>query len=157
MLRFAPILGPTIDNYVTRFFSRRLVPTMMGHDPLMQFVHEVDAVAALKLAVDRDVPGAFNIVGEGVLPFTTVIKLAGRLSMPIPYTFFRRIASLLWLVQLSEAPPAFVAMLRYLCVADGGHARLSSASVRCTRAATPYWTSKGRCDLREARLLHEAT
>jgi len=36
---------------VTRYLSRKLVPTMMGFDPLLQFIHEVDAIAAFKLAV----------------------------------------------------------------------------------------------------------
>ena len=34
ILRTAPILGPTVRNYLTRYLSRRLVPTMMGFDPL---------------------------------------------------------------------------------------------------------------------------
>jgi UDP-glucose 4-epimerase len=157
VLRCAPILGPTIDNYVARWLSRRLVPTAMGHDPLVQFVHEVDAVAALKLAIDRDVAGAFNIVGEGVLPISTVIKLAGRLSLPIPYTFFRRLASLFWLVQMSEAPPAFVALLRYLCVADGGSARHQLGFRPMYSSRDAVLDFEGALRLREARLLHEAT
>jgi len=157
VLRLAPILGPTIDNYVVRWLSRRLVPTVMGHDPLVQFLHEVDAVAALKLAIDREVPGAFNIVGEGVLPISTVVKLAGRLGLPIPYPLFRRIAGLLWVAQLSEAPPQFVAALRYLCVAEGARARgqLGFRPVYSSRDAVLDF--EGALRLREARLLHEAT
>lgn len=157
ILRLAPILGPTVDNYLARWLSRRLVPTVMGHDPLMQFLHEVDAVAALKLAIDRDVAGAFNIVGEGVLPISTVIKLAGRLGFPIPYPIFRRIAALLWVAQLSEAPQAFVSALRYLCVADGARARtvLGFRPAYSTRDAVLDF--EGALRLREARLLHEAT
>jgi UDP-glucose 4-epimerase len=157
VLRMAPILGPTIRNYVVRWLSRRLVPTVMGHDPLIQFLHEVDAVAALKLALDRDVEGAFNIVGEGVLPISTVVRLAGRLGMPIPYPLFKRLAGLLWVAQLSEAPPAFVAALRYLCVADGTRARslLGFRPVYSSRDAVLDF--EGALRLREARLLHEAT
>jgi len=157
VLRMASMLGPTIDNYVVRWLSRRLVPTVMGHDPLVQFLHEVDAVAALKLAIDRRVSGAFNIVGEGVLPISTVVKLAGRLSLPIPYPIFRRIAGLLWVAQLSEAPPAFVAALRYLCIADGGRARaeLGFRPVYSSRDAVLDF--EGALRLREARLLQEAT
>ena len=157
VLRMAPILGPTIRNYVVRWLSRRLVPTVMGHDPLIQFLHEVDAVAALKLALDREVPGAFNIVGDGVLPISTVVRLAGRLGMPIPYPFFKRLAGLLWVAQLSEAPPSFVAALRYLCVADGARARtvLGFRPVYTSRDAVLDF--EGALRLREARLLNEAT
>ena len=77
VLRFAPMIGPTVESYITRWLAGGLVPTLLGFDPLLQFVHEVDALAALKLAIDRDVSGIFNIAGEGVLPVSTVIKLAG--------------------------------------------------------------------------------
>ncbi len=80
VLRFAPLLGPTVESYVTRWLSRKMVPTLLGFDPLLQFVHEVDALAALKLALAEDAPGVFNIVAEGVLPVSTVVKLAGRSS-----------------------------------------------------------------------------
>jgi len=52
ILRFAPILGPTVSNMYTRFFRRPVAPVMMGHDPLMQFVHEQDAAYALLRAVE---------------------------------------------------------------------------------------------------------
>lgn len=153
LLRMAPILGPTVDNYVARWLSRTLVPTVMGHDPLVQFLHEVDAVAALKLAVDIDCPGVFNVVGEGVLPISTVVKLAGRIAVPVPYGIFRRVSSLLWLAQLSEAPPAFAAALRYLFVADGRKALqvLGFRPAYTTRDAVLDF--EGALRLREARLL----
>ena len=48
-----------VSNMYTRFFSRPVAPVMMGHDPLMQFVHEQDAAWALaargRLARDRRV------------------------------------------------------------------------------------------------------
>ena len=111
ILRTAPILGPTVHNHITRYLSRRVVPTMMGFDPLLQFVHEVDAIAAFKLAIDRDVPGVFNIVGDGVLPLSTVIKLAGRIGMPIPHPIAESMTALGWLAQIAEAPPSNIARL----------------------------------------------
>lgn len=156
ILRLAPILGPSINNYVTRWLSRRLVPSVLGFDPLVQFLHEVDAIAALRLAMESNAAGTFNIVGDGVLPVSTVIKLAGRLSIPVPYTLLRQIASLLWMAQLVEAPPAFAAMLRYLCVADGARARevLGFRAAYSSREAVLDFENALR--LREAHLLHES-
>ena len=122
VLRLAPILGPTVKNYLTRYLGRSMVPTVMGFDPLMQFLHEVDALAAFKLAVMRDIPGVFNIVGDGVLPLSTVIQLTGRIGLPIPHPVMYPIVSALWTAQLSEAPPTFVDYARWLCVADGDKA-----------------------------------
>lgn len=157
VLRLAPILGPTVRNYLTRFLSRRLVPTMMGFDPLLQFVHEVDAIAAFKLAIDRDLPGTFNIVGDGVLPLSTVIKLAGRVAVPVPHPIAEPAAGIAWLAQLAEAPPSFLKYLRFLCVADGQKAktRMGFRPAYTSREALLDFTSAQR--LRDVRLLQEAT
>jgi UDP-glucose 4-epimerase len=122
VLRFAPLLGPTVTSYATRFFSRPIAPVLMGHDPLLQFVHESDAVQALKRAVDRDVVGPFNIVGEGVLPYSTVLALMGRIPIPMPHFVARRLYRALWATQIAATPPTFLDFLRYLCVADGSRA-----------------------------------
>jgi UDP-glucose 4-epimerase len=123
ILRFAPIIGPTISNMYTRFFSRVVSPVMMGHDPLMQFVHEQDAAFALKTAVDSNARGAFNIVGKGVLPYTTVLALLGRVPVVTPQFIARQVSKILWATQLVGSPPSFLDFLLYLCVADGAKAK----------------------------------
>jgi len=123
ILRFAPILGPTVSNMYTRFFRRPVAPVMMGHDPLMQFVHEQDAAFALQKAVESDAAGAFNIVGKGVLPYTTVLALLGRVPVPMPQLVARQVTKLLWATQLVGSPPSFLDFLLYLCVADGDKAK----------------------------------
>ena len=123
ILRFAPILGPSISNMYTRFFSRVVAPVMMGHDPLMQFVHEQDAAFALARAVESRAVGAFNIVGKGVLPYTTVLALLGRVPVPMPQIVARQLTKVLWATQLVGSPPSFLDFLLYLCVADGAKAR----------------------------------
>jgi UDP-glucose 4-epimerase len=155
ILRTAPVVGPTVKNYLSNYLARRVVPTMMGFDPLWQLLHEADALAAFRLAILRDVPGTFNIVGDGVLPLTTIIKLAGRVAAPIPHVLFPALAGALWVAQLSEAPPAFLDYLRYVCVADGEKARAEMGFIPAytTREALIDYTSAQR--LRDVRLLHE--
>jgi UDP-glucose 4-epimerase len=157
ILRTAPILGPTVSNVFTRYLARKIVPTMMGFDPLLQFLHEVDAIAALHVALLRDVPGTFNVVGDGVLPLSTVIKLAGRVALPVPHPIAESIAALGWVAQLVEAPPAFLKFLRFLCVADGQRAReaLGFAPVYTSREALLDFVSAQR--LRDVKLLTEST
>ena len=123
VLRFAPILGPTVSNMYTRFFSRVVAPVMMGHDPLMQFVHEQDAANALAHAVESRATGPFNIVGKGVLPYTTVLALLGRVPVPMPQIVARQLTKMLWATQIVGSPPSFLDFLLYLCVADGSRAR----------------------------------
>jgi UDP-glucose 4-epimerase len=155
VLRIAPVLGPTVDNFVTRYLSHRFAPTVLGFDPLWQFVHEADAVRALCLAVLHDAPGVFNIVGGGVLPLRTVIKLAGRSTLPLPRSLASGLTTALWLAQLAEAPPAFFDYLQYICVADGTLARkeLGFEPLYTSREALiDYATAQ---HLRDVKLLSE--
>lgn len=122
-LRFAPTLGPTVMNFFTRFFSRPVAPVMMGYDPLMQFVHESDAASALALALEKGLPGAFNIAADGVLPYTTVLALLGRVPLPMPHFAARALSRALWATQVFDSPPSFLDFLRYMCVADGRRAK----------------------------------
>lgn len=156
VLRTAPILGPTVHNFLTRYLARRVVPTAMGFDPLVQFLHEVDAIAAFKLTIDRDHPGIYNVVGDGVLPLSTVIKLAGRLALPLPHPLAQTVGAGLWLAQVVEAPAIFMHYLRFLCVADGAKAKatLGFRPAYTTREAVLDFTSAQR--LRDVKLLHEA-
>src|SRR5262249_23911489 len=123
VLRTAPTLGPRIHNYVTRFFSRPVCPVLMGYDPLVQFVHEDDAVDAFKLACDEDHAGAFNIVGDGVLPYSTILAMMGKVPIPVPHFMAYPLAQALWATQVFDSPPNFLDFLRYLCVAAGSRAR----------------------------------
>ena len=155
ILRMAPILGPTVHNAFTRYLARKVVPTMMGFDPLVQFLHEVDAIAALHLALLRDVPGTFNIVGDGVLPISTAIKVAGRIALPVPHPLARTLTAVGWVAQLVEAPPTFLKYLRFLCVADGARAQvaLGFTPAYTSREALMDFVSAQR--LRDVKLLAE--
>lgn len=122
-LRTAATLGPTIRNFATRFFTRPIAPTLMGYDPLLQFVHERDVTDAFTRAVDLDVPGEFNIVGAGVLPLSTILAMMGKLPLPLPHFLAFPLSKALWATQVFDSPPNFLDFLRFLCVADGAKAK----------------------------------
>ena len=155
ILRTAPIVGPTVNNYITRYLAERVIITLLGFDPLWQFVHEVDAIAAFKLAIDRDFGGVFNIVGGGVLPLSTVIKLAGRVSLPLFHPLAETMIGALWAAQAAYAPASFLRYLRYVCVADGEKAArvMGFRPAYTTREALLDYISAQR--LRDVRLLQE--
>lgn len=123
ILRAAPTLGPTIHNYLTRFFARPVAPVLMGYDPLIQLLHEDDLASAFVRAVDGDHPGLYNVVGEGVLPYTTVLAMMGKLPLPMPSFVAYPLSRTLWMTQVFDSPPSFLDFMRFLCVADGTKAR----------------------------------
>lgn len=122
-LRFGMTVGPTIRNFYTKLLARQVVPTVMGYDPLVQFLHEDDAVEALCRAVQHDHPGVYNIVGSETLYYSDALRLGGKLTVPVPHLLGYPVASLLFELQLSVVPGTFLNFFRYAWVADGARAR----------------------------------
>jgi UDP-glucose 4-epimerase len=85
IIRPANIIGPSIKNALSNLLRQRLAPYLMGFDPIMQFLHEQDAARALVLAVRAHRYGVYNLAGEGVVPYTDAITLAGGRPMPVPH------------------------------------------------------------------------
>ena len=123
ILRFAPVFGPTSDHLFARYFMSDFVPKPMGFDPLLQFVHEDDAIRAAHLGVFSETKGIFNIVGKGVIPLSTAIHLAGKIPFPVPSFVCRSVFAAGFRLKLWELPPDLVDFYQYLCVGDGQKAK----------------------------------
>ncbi len=119
VLRACWAIGPTISNRVVRHFSLPIVPLPLGHDPLLQLVHEEDLLDAFERAVSESHPGVYNVVGRGVLPLSTLFRLAGRRTLPLPPPLLHRLAYHAAPGQSGDPPAAFYDYLRHLWVADG--------------------------------------
>ena len=119
VLRPCWMLAPGSTDPVARYFSLPVVPTVLGYDPLMQFVHEDDVVDAFERALLGSFPGVTNVVGRGVLPLSTLLRLGGRRNLPLPSTLLYRVASARSQAQTGDPPAGFYDYLRYLWVADG--------------------------------------
>jgi UDP-glucose 4-epimerase len=82
VLRFAPFIGQQADTRLSRYFSMPVVPTVLGRDPRLQFVHVDDALEVLHRAIVEDHAGTYNVAGRGVLTLNQAIRRAGRLAAP---------------------------------------------------------------------------
>jgi UDP-glucose 4-epimerase len=123
VLRFAPLLGPGVHTFYTRILDRRVVPVLMGYDPLVQMLHPDDALAAAEAAVDRLVAGAFNVVPSRPIPLLTALHLAGKIPVAVPHPLAYPVADLMWAAGIGEAPGRFCDYVRFPFVADGERAR----------------------------------
>jgi UDP-glucose 4-epimerase len=119
VLRPCWIVGPTVWDAVTRYLARPVVPTLLGYDPLFQFVHEDDVLHAFLQATLEGRPGVYNVVGKGVLPLSTLLRSAGKTVLPIPPSLLYRLRYYPSQTQTGDAPQGFYDYLRYLWVADG--------------------------------------
>jgi UDP-glucose 4-epimerase len=123
VLRYAPVFGPGVHNFYTRLFDHRLVPVLMGYDPLVQLLHPDDALLATEAALARAPRGVFNVVPARPVALLTALHLAGKVPLPVPHPLAYAGADLLWSSGLGEAPGGFVDFARFLFLGDGEKAR----------------------------------
>ena len=83
VLRFANGLGPELRTSHGDLLSLPAVPCILGFDPRYQFVHEDDIVGVLEHAVAHELPGTYNVAGDGVLVLSEVASLLGRPLAPV--------------------------------------------------------------------------
>ncbi len=83
ILRTQNLLGPTIKSNLADYFSLPVIPTALGYDPRLQFLHEEDAVEALYRSSIADCHGIFNVAGDGVLYLSKAIRLLGKVQVPL--------------------------------------------------------------------------
>jgi UDP-glucose 4-epimerase len=112
VLRPANVIGPRIRNRITTFLRSRVCPYLLGYDPPMQFLHEGDVARAIQLALEGSHRGVFNVAGEGVVPFTRAIRLAGATPMPVA-THFAYPAARLFTALGMNFPAHLVDYFRY--------------------------------------------
>jgi UDP-glucose 4-epimerase len=105
-----------------RLLAPLVVPAVLGADPLVQLLHLEDLVDAVRLAAHGDADGALNVAGDGVLPLSTVIKLAGRLRAAAPASTLRAALQALWVAGIGLVPGAHASYLRDTFVADTSRA-----------------------------------
>jgi UDP-glucose 4-epimerase len=83
VLRFANGLGPDLHTSHSRLLRLPAVPCILGFDPRYQFVHEDDIVGVLEHAVANELPGVYNVAGDGVLVLSEVASLLGKPLAPV--------------------------------------------------------------------------
>ena len=129
VMRMVYTLGPTGHGTLATFLRGRRVPTLLGFDPLFQFMHEHDVVSALVTSLDKRPRGVFNVSGPQPVPLSTVIRETGRTNIPIPEIVF---AAMLGRFGLPKLPHGALAHIKYPVTVDG------SAFVKATGFAHEF-------------------
>jgi len=84
VLRPVNTLGPHVHSMAAALLSMNRVPTVMGFDPMMQFISENDVVESIVAAIAQRLQGVFNVVGPGEVPLHTAIAEVDRKAFPLP-------------------------------------------------------------------------
>ncbi|MGW6279063.1 NAD-dependent epimerase/dehydratase family protein [Kribbella sp. NPDC055071] len=117
-LRMANWIGPKTDSPMTRYLAMPVVPTVFGFDARLQFLHEDDGVAAIHHATVNDLPGTFNLAGDGVLSLSQAIRRLGRPTLRLPSFTAASTAAVVRRARLADFSPDQITFLTYGRVVD---------------------------------------
>lgn len=138
-LRFTNFIGPRIDTVLTRYFALPVVPTVLGYDARVQLLHSEDALAVLERATLHDLPGVFNVGGDGVLLLSQAIRRAGRLNLPVPSMAVPTVAGFFRSARLVDFSPDQMRFLNWGRVVD-------TTLLKKEFGFTPRWTTQQAFD-----------
>jgi UDP-glucose 4-epimerase len=126
ILRPVSILGPHVSSSMAQYLRQRYVPTIMGFDPMMQFIHEEDVAEAVALALQTGTHGVFNVVGAGAVPLSVAVGQTGGVALPIPEPLARLVFRQLFNLGLYPVPPGAIDFVKYPCTLDGRRFRTAT-------------------------------
>jgi UDP-glucose 4-epimerase len=119
VLRPVNVLGYYVHSMISQYLRQRRVPTVMGFDPMMQFIHEEDVAEAIALAIDHGLQGVFNITGPGEVPLHTAIAECGSQAIPLPEPLMRAAFRRLFGLGLIPYPPGAIDYLKFPITLSG--------------------------------------
>jgi UDP-glucose 4-epimerase len=136
ILRMANGLGPSLNTSHMSLLSLPFVPAILGFEPRYQFIHRDDMVGALHHVVVNDLPGVFNVAGDGVLVLSEIARLLGKPLVGIlPPWGTGPTAAALRQVGI-QIPPEMLQLLRFGRAMDNRRLRASGYRYRFTTRET---------------------
>lgn len=105
ILRPCNIVGPSINNSMTKFLLNSLAIDPLDFNPMMQFLHEYDMARILAYSLEKIPGGVYNVAPEDYLSLKGAIKiLHGENSMRLPLSLLGILNQGLNWVGLGVAP-----------------------------------------------------
>jgi UDP-glucose 4-epimerase len=115
VLRLCHPLGPTGRGVLARLLRGHRVPSVMGFDPVVQFMHEEDLIRAVRESIEQRLAGTYNIGGDNPLALSAIVQKTGRILTPLPEALYRLS---LGPFGLSEIPSGAISQFKYPIVVD---------------------------------------
>lgn len=118
ILRIGTILGPGVDNQITRLWESKRILHIAGADSPFVFIW-IDDVAEIIARAATDGPaGIFNVAGDGAVSIPEIAERLGKKLLTIPAWALTAALAVGSTLRLSNHGPEKVRFLRYRPVLD---------------------------------------
>jgi UDP-glucose 4-epimerase len=115
ILRPVTIVGPRMNNFISRFLESSVLVVPRGQDPPWQFVHETDCARAAQTMLFNDLSGAYNLGADGTIPLSELVAESGRPAVRVPRLVMRASADLFWYLRLRKLSEINGPLVDFLC------------------------------------------
>lgn len=113
--------GPLLPGALARPSLIKLIPRI--EDLRSQVIHSYDVGEAFRLALTKDVEGAFNLAAEPVLDAAEVGRILDARTLPVPARAARAGVDLSWKLHLQPVSPGWLYLSQGVPIMDTTRAR----------------------------------
>ena len=124
ILRSCIVLGPNAEEPISRALFRRLLLGVLDYNPPLQFLYEDDLARVVAIMIGEELPGVFNVAGEGVVFYREMARVIKSKLVFLPAILAYPLAQLTWAWGIQrDSPASGLDLVRYPMVLDTGGLR----------------------------------
>ena len=105
-LRSCIVLGSGADNLTTQSFFRSWMIGVMDYNPPIQFVYDDDLARVMSIIIQQEIPGTFNVAGDGVVHYREMAKIIKSKLISLPPFLAYPLVRLCWGLRLQREASA---------------------------------------------------
>ena len=114
ILRSCIVLGHGADNFVTRGFFRPWLFGVLDYNPALQFVYDDDLARVISIIIQQEIPGTFNVAGDGVVHYREMAKIIKSKLINLPPFLAYPLVRLCWGLHLQrDSTPSSLDLVRW--------------------------------------------
>lgn len=102
VLRSCMVLGHGADNPEIQSFFRPWLLGVVESNPALQFVYDNDLARVISIIIQREIPGTFNVAGDGIVHYREVAKITKTKLINLPAFLVYPLAQLSWELHLQR-------------------------------------------------------
>ena len=124
VLRACVVLGPNADDPISKAFFRPVLLGVLDYNPPLQFLYEDDLARVVGIIIGEELPGVFNVAGEGVVFYDELAKIIKSKLVKLPAVLAYPLAQLTWDLGIQrDSTASGLDLIRYPIVLDSGRLR----------------------------------
>ena len=95
VLRPCSIIGPQINNAITKYLTNSFVPLAIDFNPMMQFIHEFDMANVIASSILTVPTGIYNVSTDESISISQAKDIIGLPTIPVPLFLLEQTAKLI--------------------------------------------------------------